>query len=247
LDNAISLGVKCKAAIGGEYDAGPHMTTATNVRDMISIVAKFTETEDGQSVANPNLVNYWGLSYGTFIGETLAAMFPDRICSVILDGVVDPEDNVTGLGLHSLQFTDDAVSTFFVYCHLAGPSACSYYTGTSAADIFERFEKTFTQLDARHAAAQNLTNAPILEAALESLKEFVSLATYYPIGLFPILSDVLLSFETALSNLTVEALEGIASRSTKLFRLSSVFPLIRRRKSGIQLWLALILMFQRMG
>ena len=209
-DNAISLGDECKIAIGGENEAGPHMTTAINVRDMISIVDAFAQTEDGQRAKNANLVNYWGLSYGTFIGETLASMFPDRIGSVLLDGVVDPEDNVSGLGLHSLQFTDDVLSTFFTYCHLAGLSACSYHTGSTAADISHRFEQTFTQLDARHAAAQNLTNAPIVEAALEAFKEFTSLATYYPIAFFPLLSDVLVSFEMALANLTVESLEGIA-------------------------------------
>ena len=207
-DNAISLGKECMATIGGENDAGPHMTTAINVRDIISIVDAFAQTKDGRRAKNANLVNYWGLSYGTFIGETLAAMFPDRVGSVLLDGVVDPEDNVSGLGLHSLQFTDDALSTFFAYCHLAGPSTCSYYTGTTSADIYHRFEKTFTHLDAR----QNVTNAQIIELALEAFKEFISLATYYPIAFFPLLSDVLVSFETALTNLTVESLEGIATQ-----------------------------------
>lgn len=35
-------------------------------------------------------LRYWGFSYGTLLGSTLLAMFPDKVDKIILDGVVNP-------------------------------------------------------------------------------------------------------------------------------------------------------------
>src|ERR1700710_956683 len=35
-------------------------------------------------------LNYQGLSYGTFLGETYANMFPRRVRAMVLNGVIDP-------------------------------------------------------------------------------------------------------------------------------------------------------------
>lgn len=40
-------------------------------------------------------------------------MFPDRVGSVALDGVLDPEDWRSGLGQKELTFADDVWATFF--------------------------------------------------------------------------------------------------------------------------------------
>jgi pimeloyl-ACP methyl ester carboxylesterase len=37
-------------------------------------------------------LNFWGISYGTILGLTLAGMFPDRMGRVVLDSVVNPYD-----------------------------------------------------------------------------------------------------------------------------------------------------------
>ncbi len=39
-------------------------------------------------------LQYYGMSYGTFIGNTFASMFPGRVGRMILDAVVDAEDYV---------------------------------------------------------------------------------------------------------------------------------------------------------
>lgn len=64
------------------------MSTVVVARDMLSIVDAFAATERGKTTKDSSLLNYWGISYGTFIGETFASMYPDRVGRVVLDGTI---------------------------------------------------------------------------------------------------------------------------------------------------------------
>lgn len=87
-----SQGEDCKLYMGSPLDAGPHMTTATVAQDLISILDAYSLTTEAQkSHQDPKLLNYWGISYGTMIGQTFASMFPSRLGRVVLDGVMDAE------------------------------------------------------------------------------------------------------------------------------------------------------------
>ena len=57
-----------------------HMTTADTARDMDLI---------RQALGDAQLT-YYGISYGSVLGATYAAMFPDSIRAMVLDGVVNP-------------------------------------------------------------------------------------------------------------------------------------------------------------
>src|SRR5581483_9435533 len=63
-----------------------HMTTADTARDMDLI---------RQAVGDSQL-SYYGISYGTMLGSTYAAMFPTHVRAMILDGVLDPVQWTTG-------------------------------------------------------------------------------------------------------------------------------------------------------
>ncbi|PMD33402.1 hypothetical protein L207DRAFT_608184 [Hyaloscypha variabilis F] len=196
LTAAIETAQACQIVIGGDNDAGPHMTTAVNVRDMHT---KCT------------LVNYWGFSYGTYIGQVFASMFPDRVGHFVIDGVVDADTWVAGLGTASILFTDEAFASFFEFCHLAGSSSCSFYTGNSTKDIRHRFQKILSAVNGPRAEATNQTDASIVEIYLEEFKTLLFQSTYYPITFYPILSDALLLFEAATTNLTIDALINIGT------------------------------------
>lgn len=61
---------------------------ASVARDMVKIVDALRE--DG-------LLRFWGISGGTIMGATFAAMFPDRVDRVVLDGVADSEEYYNSL------------------------------------------------------------------------------------------------------------------------------------------------------
>jgi pimeloyl-ACP methyl ester carboxylesterase len=58
----------------------PYMTTQNMARDMDSIRAAFGVSK----------INYFAFSYGTYIGQVYATMFPSRIRRMVLDSTVDP-------------------------------------------------------------------------------------------------------------------------------------------------------------
>ncbi|KAH6666182.1 hypothetical protein B0J14DRAFT_438024, partial [Halenospora varia] len=200
------LGERCERTIGGQKDIGPHMSTAINARDMLSITNAFAETEDGKRASKPShLLNYYGISYGTFLGQTFVSMFPGNVGNVVLDGNVSPEGYLTNFTSAAINHLDGAIASFFIYCNKAGPSSCSYYTGSTPKDIYRRFKRSFEQLDPRKAEAEHWSNATDLEAALLLLK--VGLLTYadMPLTYFSTLTTVLQGLEVAISSQNISS------------------------------------------
>ena len=58
----------------------PFMTTADIARDMDSIRAAMGQQK----------LSYFGYSYGTYIGQVYATLFPHRVDQMVLDSTVDP-------------------------------------------------------------------------------------------------------------------------------------------------------------
>ena len=63
-----------------------------------------------QAVGDDRLT-FWGVSYGTVIGSTYAALFPGRVRALVLDGSVDPWVDLSGLR-GSATAPDDAIRFF---------------------------------------------------------------------------------------------------------------------------------------
>lgn len=71
------------------------------------------------------MVQYWGFSYGTVIGSTLAAMFPDRIKIMVLDGVVHGEDYMGARWSSNVYEVDRMLPLLAKYCYQGGPTNCA--------------------------------------------------------------------------------------------------------------------------
>jgi pimeloyl-ACP methyl ester carboxylesterase len=102
-----------------------HMSTADTARDMDLIRQALGESK----------LSYYGISYGTYLGATYAALFPDRIRSMVLDGVLDPVAWATGRDgqgrkvpfsnrLHSGIGSWQALTSAFAECDRVGRSRC---------------------------------------------------------------------------------------------------------------------------
>ena len=77
LNKTISFVKRCVALTGRLL---AHKSTADSARDLDYL----------RRLAGDRKLNYLGVSYGTFLGQTYANMFPGRVRAMVLDGVVDP-------------------------------------------------------------------------------------------------------------------------------------------------------------
>jgi pimeloyl-ACP methyl ester carboxylesterase len=231
---AYEAGHECGASIGRPKDAGPHMSSATVARDMVSILDAYARSEDGKKCENdPSLLNYWGLSYGTFLGQVFAAMFPDRVGRVVLDGVLDPRETARETGLHQVTQTDEVIATLFLYCHLAGNVSCPFYTGTTPHDIYLRFESMINRLDATQAIQQNSANASAIWVVLQGMKGLLTPAIHEPIDNFPLIATLLVDLEFLLTNLTLEAVEQVEAALPPAYSINQTIALDSLWSTGV--------------
>jgi pimeloyl-ACP methyl ester carboxylesterase len=115
---------------------GSHMSTANVARDLDQL---------RQAVGDEKLT-YAGYSYGSFLGQTYANMFPEKVRALIIDGVLDPIAWTTGdPGQQGLPFStrlrSDAgamatLNEFFRLCDAGdcpfGPDAAARYADLAA-------------------------------------------------------------------------------------------------------------------
>ncbi|KAI0658733.1 TAP-like protein-domain-containing protein [Cubamyces menziesii] len=137
-----------------------YMGTSTVARD-INFITSLLDGEDA-------LINYYGLSYGTVIGQYLVNMFPDRVGRVVIDGVVDA---IAWATLPSYKWerywqtsTDVAYEMFLDDCAKVGPSQCALAKNNHeiGADILRRVESFLADLYYKPLAVPKATVPGIL-------------------------------------------------------------------------------------
>lgn len=85
----------------------PFVDTASTARDMDILRAALGDAR----------LTYLGLSYGTFLGQTYARLFPTHVRALALDAVVDPAEIAAADGLVQVKAAFEAnLEAFFAYC-----------------------------------------------------------------------------------------------------------------------------------
>lgn len=91
-------------------------------------------------VGEPKL-NYRGLSYGTFIGQTYANLFPEQVRAMVLDADVNPFEftkSVVRAMASGIVDSDLVMRKFLALCGKAGPKRCALAKGGSPGRRFDR-------------------------------------------------------------------------------------------------------------
>ncbi|KAF0691576.1 Aste57867_17244 [Aphanomyces stellatus] len=137
----VEFELQAKRCVKYDGDYLPYLSTAYVARDMDLIRAAL-----GQDV-----LHYYGISYGTFLGLTYVNMFPDRVGRVIIDSVLTPTlylGSTPTLMSQSLVDTENDFDGFCAACEDAGPAHCPLADATAARPyLSRRLRAFFAQVD----------------------------------------------------------------------------------------------------
>lgn len=207
-----SLGDLCLTS--GSFPDGSnireYVSTALVARDMVEIVDKLHENLKAElktttqisgmqkplhmDLSKNPLLNYYGFSYGTYLGNTFASMFPHRIGRMVLDGVVDADDYAATGWTTNLSDNMKTWTTFFEDCFEAG-TKCALYKSTYTApkQIQEHVENFMEHLKENPIPLVINGNAGLMTHFV--LKVAIHTTLYFPNMLWPRLAQILASLE----------------------------------------------------
>jgi len=89
-------------------------------------------------------LNYLGFSYGTYLGQVYANMFPDRVRTLAIDGVIDPigwagtkatANQPSTDRIKSADGATKALHEILVRCDMAGGQLCPFAPGNPVANF----------------------------------------------------------------------------------------------------------------
>ncbi|WP_378732828.1 alpha/beta hydrolase [Nocardia brasiliensis] len=153
------LAARCAAALGDTMSA---YTTRNTARDMNVIRAALGEPA----------INYYGMSYGTYLGAVFAQMFPDRIDRLVLDSAIDPGSYGSGESLTKGASSEAALDDWAAWA--AGQDA-RYHLGTTAAEVRSRIEGLVRRVTERPIDVSGHT----VDGSLLPLLLYFPLHSYY--------------------------------------------------------------------
>lgn len=145
-----------------------------------------------------------GQSYGTILGQYIAALYPDKIGRFVLDGVHDALAYREGGWESGLDDTDKIAAAFYEFCAQAGPEKCAVAEATTP-ETYLRVKAIWNTLIDDPIAVPFGSNGPTVLTA-DMLHRFMFRGCYQPVAFFPILAEKLAAVERrdvgALQNIT---------------------------------------------
>ncbi|WP_029290387.1 alpha/beta hydrolase [Cellulomonas sp. HZM] len=161
------------------------MSTAQVARDM----------DELRRVVGDKKLTYLGFSYGTYLGDVYANLFPDRVRAVTLDGVVDPlawsgagsTSVPTTTRLRSGEGAYKALTEILHRCKKAGPDLCQT---AQLGDPETVFAKLVTSLKKKPVVLRDDDGAVWMTIAYPDLIGVLLAELYAPQGWMGVDGDV---------------------------------------------------------
>ncbi|KAH7128573.1 TAP-like protein-domain-containing protein [Dendryphion nanum] len=170
-----------------------YANTPAVAQDMLHYIELRAEAR-GHNPADAKL-GFYGISYGTILGSTYAALYPNRISRMILDGVGDLEDYYTSGWTRVLYDTDATVRDFFKSCFEAGPVLCPFHKNASSADAIEkRYLAIYDNLKKSPVSVASPEFGPVTVTWKDISSVFFALA-YEPLVGWPALAQAFTEME----------------------------------------------------
>jgi pimeloyl-ACP methyl ester carboxylesterase len=176
-----------------------HISTMDTVRDLDHL----------RHLVGDRELTFYGASAGTFLGQTYASMFPNRVRAMVLDGVVDPIAWTAGTeaSIASLRgSTDQVFEKFQSLCESAGPADCAL---AGRGSVARRVNRLLARLQRRPLAAPSASPPGRLTYG-EALTA-ITLALDTPAAWPELAEDLDAAVGGNGSHLATRAREGIAS------------------------------------
>ncbi|KAJ9354718.1 hypothetical protein DTO280E4_6783 [Paecilomyces variotii] len=203
-------------SINGEEALGEHVNTPQVTADMLEIVERHGQWRERQGKAaqaaqdmqhgydnsqafvertrwnkGKEKLLYWGRSYGTVLGATFAALYPDRVERVVLDGVVDLDAYYLTSSPSVLADSDAIFERFAEYCHTVGSEGCPFHHPGGPDAIKKAYRELLSRIyDEPFAVPASLSHGPEV-ITWTDVKVLTRIAMYQPLIVFPLFAEFL--------------------------------------------------------
>ncbi|HVX45429.1 MAG TPA: alpha/beta hydrolase [Mycobacteriales bacterium] len=117
----------------------PHIDTVSAARDIDAVRAALGE----------RTISYLGLSYGTFLGQTYARLFPHRVRAMVLDGALDHATDPRRFLLDEAGSLEQVFTDFTRWC--AGTASCALH----GQDVMAAWDRLLARADRTPIHAAN--------------------------------------------------------------------------------------------
>lgn len=206
-------------------DIKKYVSTASAARDMLELVEKHGEWREREAKAlqqnsrsllaraiwsstqqsevpdtlrylpGEEKIQYYGVSYGSYLGGTFATMFPDRVGRLVVDGVVEYKNYLSGNWSSNLVDTEKSMDAFYFHCARAGYPACvlANETGSSTPSEIKKRSESIIQSLYHNPLPVYAPHADVL--SYSEMKSLIFTSLYAPILVFPIMAFTLLAIE----------------------------------------------------
>jgi len=138
LKKAAGYAKACDRAGGALLD---HVKTTDTVADMDSI----------RKALGAKQINYYGFSYGTYLGQVYSTLHPAQVRRMVLDGNVDPRRVWYDANLDQDVAFDKNMQTYFAW---VAKFDSVYHLGTTGASVKAKYYATLQKLRSAPAAGK---------------------------------------------------------------------------------------------